>query len=382
MIARITYLDANATEPLRPAARSAILAALDLTGNPSSVHAAGNAARRIVEDARQRLAGLWGAMAGDVVFTSGGTEANLLAIRALGAGRRIIIGAAEHDAVRKAPVADADILPVLPNGLPDGDALHAMLAASADPALVCVMLANNETGVIAPIADLAAVCARFGALLHVDAVQAAGRMPFRLPLLGAASIAVSAHKLGGPVGIGALMMAPATPFGTPIMTGGGQEKGRRGGTLPTALIAGFAAAAEDAVAGLADMARIAALRDEAEQAAIAAGAEVFGTTDARLANTTCLRMPGVKGQELVIALDLENIAVSSGAACSSGKPGTSHVLEAMAIPPAARNEAIRVSLPWNTTAADVARFAAVYPIVTARLRGAAPMPAAFAVASP
>jgi len=370
MTVRTTYLDANATEPLRPAARAAMLAAFDITGNPSSVHTPGNAARRIVEDARETIAGLWGVRPNGVIFTSGGTEADALAIRALGSERHIIVGATEHDAVRKAPVA-CDILPVDEAGLPRLDALEAMLSCGDGEALVCVMLANNETGTIARIPAAAAICATFGARLHVDAVQAAGRVPFRFGELGATSMAISAHKLGGPIGVGALMLTPGIAFGTPMMAGGGQEQGRRGGTLPAALIAGFAAAARDAIANLGDMPRIAALRDRAEAAAVAAGAEVYGNIADRLPNTTCLRMPGAKGQELVIALDLEGIAVSSGAACSSGKPGTSHVLQSMQVPSDRAAETIRVSLPWNATEADIDRFVDVYPRGAERLRAEA-----------
>lgn len=372
MAASPAYLDANATEPLRPAARQAMLDALDRVGNPSSVHAPGNAARRVVEAARETIAGLWGVRPANLIFTSGGTEADTLAIHALGHGRSIIAAATEHDAVLKA--ADGIThLPVDAAGLPRLDVLETMLAGLDRPALVCVMLANNETGTIAPIAEISALCARFGALLHADAVQAAGRIPFRLDTLPATSIALSAHKLGGPVGVGALLLAPGAPLGPVMMRGGGQERGRRGGTLPAALIAGFAAAAEQAAAGLADMPRIAALRDRAEAAAVAAGAQVLGHLAARLPNTACLRMPGVRGQDLVIALDLEDIAVSAGAACSSGKPGASHVLMEMGLPSAAAEQAIRVSLPWNVTAADIDRFAAAYPRLTARLRGTAPL---------
>ena len=202
----MVYLDANATEPLRPEARAAMLAALDVTGNPSSVHAAGRAARRILEDARETLAARFGVLAQNLVFTSGGTEADALAIHALGAGRRVIVGATEHDAVRAAAPA-ALSLPVDRDGVADLDALAAWLA-EGPPALVCLMLANNETGTIQPIAEAAELCRRHGAWLHVDAVQAAGRIDVRLPALGAHSIAISSHKLGGPPGAGALLLAP------------------------------------------------------------------------------------------------------------------------------------------------------------------------------
>jgi cysteine desulfurase len=357
----MVYLDANATEPLRPEARAAMLAALEVTGNPSSVHAAGRAARRVLEDARESLAARFGARAQDLVFTSGGTEADALAIHALGAKRRLIVGATEHDAVRSA-APDALSLPVDRDGVADLDTLAVWLA-DGPPALVCLMLANNETGTIQPIAEAAALCRRHGALLHVDAVQAAGRIDIRFSLLGAHSMAISSHKLGGPSGAGALLLAPDVATLAPLIAGGGQERGRRGGTPPLPAIAGFAAAA----AGATDASRLAPLRDAAEGAAVAAGAIVCGAGASRSANTTCLALPGVRADAQVIALDLDGIAVSAGAACSSGKVTASHVLAAMGLGPLA-GEAIRVSVPWNATEADVAAFAGAYHHMSDRLR--------------
>lgn len=366
---RTIYLDANATEPLRPEAREAMIMALDTLGNPASVHAPGRAARRIMEEAREMIADLFGARPSEVVFTSGGTEADVLAIHALGHDRAIIAGATEHDAVRRASPAGL-VLPVDTTGVADTAMLEAILARQGRPSLVCIMLANNETGTINPIDAILPICARHAARLHVDAVQAAGRMPLRLDTLGATSLAISSHKLGGPAGAGALLLNGASPFGPPLLLGGGQEGGRRGGTPAVPIIAGFAAAARAAVAQLGDMKRIAALRDRVAATAIAAGAEVYGNTRARLPNTLCLRMPGAKGAQQVIALDLENIAVSYGAACSSGKAASSHVLEHMQIPRQHAEETIRVSLPWNTTEAEIDAFCATYPRVLRRLRDA------------
>jgi cysteine desulfurase len=366
MTADPIYLDANATEPLRPRGRAAMLAALEGVGNPSSVHAQGRAARRILEDARETLASLFGARPANVVFTSGGTEADVLAIQSLGQGRRILHGGTEHDAVRQA--ASGEAIPVLGNGMVDPDRLAAILAEGG-PAHVSIMFANNETGTINPIPAIAGACA--GHRLHVDAVQAAGRVRLRLDETGADSLAISSHKLGGPAGAGALLLRDAAAFGPPMIRGGGQESGRRGGTQAVAVIAGFAAAAQAAVAALDDMRRVAGLRDRLEAVAVAAGAQVFGDPIARLPNTTCLRMPGLRADQQVIALDLENIAVSAGAACSSGKIGASHVLEQMGAHEAA-GQAIRVSLPWNVTEADIDRFCQVYPGVMARLRGLVP----------
>lgn len=347
------YLDANATEPLRPEARAAMAAALDVTGNPSSVHGAGRAARRVMEDARETLAARFGGRPADLVFTSGGTEADALAIHALGAGRRIVMSATEHDAVRAASPGAA-ILPVDRTGVADLDALEALLAGGS-LALVCLMLANNETGTLQPVAAAAALCRRHGARLHVDAVQAAGRMAVDFAALGADSLAISSHKLGGPAGAGALLLCPDAASIAPLIAGGGQERGRRGGTPPVAVIAGFAAAA--LAAG--DAGSLAPWRDAAEQAALACGAVVCGAGAPRLPNTTCVALPGVRADAQVIALDLAGVAVSAGAACSSGKVASSHVLEAMGLGPLA-GQAIRVSLPWNACAADVAAFATAY----------------------
>ena len=357
------YLDANATQPLRPEARLAMLAALDHAGNPSSVHQAGRSVRRLLEDARENLAFRFGCAAGSLVFTSGGTEADALAIHAMSANRRLIVSAIEHDAIR-AMAAGAVVAPVDRDGLVDVGALEAVLTDGI-PSLVCVMLANNETGVIQPVEDIAALCRRHGAILHVDAVQAAGRMPVDLRILGAHSMAVSSHKLGGPAGIGALLLAEDAPFAGALISGGGQEQGRRGGTPSVALAAGFAAAANAAAAD--DLDALAALRDVAEASAMAVGARIVGAIKPRLVNTTCLALPGVRADAQVIALDLEGIAVSAGAACSSGKVTTSHVLQAMGLGPLA-GQAIRLSLPWNAARSDIEAFAAAYQRCTERLR--------------
>ncbi len=343
------YLDANATEPLRPQARDAALAAMDLTGNPASVHAAGRASRRMLEDARVSVAARFGALPADLVFTSGGTEASALAIAGLSAGRRVIVGATEHDAVRAA-APGAATLPVDRSGRADLAALHALLRQG--PALVCLMLANNETGVLHPVAEAAEICHAHGALLHVDAVQAAGRIAFTMAELGADSLAISGHKLGGPKGAGALLLAPTLHLPA-LIAGGGQERGRRGGTQALPAIAGMAAALSAAGEG----ASLAVLRDRIE-AALPPRAVICGGGD-RLPNTTCLAIPGQRADLQVIALDLAGIAVSAGAACSSGKVARSHVLDAMGLGEVA-DCAIRVSLPWTATAGDVARFIDVY----------------------
>ncbi len=358
------YLDANATEPLRPEARAALIAALDLPGNPASVHAAGRAARRVVETARESIAKGLGADPGLMVFTSGGTEANSMALHGIAPGRRRLVGATEHDAVRAASLA-AETLPVVPTGALDLAALTQRLVQGT-PALVAVMLANNETGVLNPIADIAAICHTHGALLHVDAVQTCGRLAMDMAALGADSLAISAHKLGGPKGVGALILAPGIDI-NPLMLGGGQERGRRGGTPSVAAIAGFSAAFIAAnAAQTATAAHHVALRAHVLAQVIPAGAVLCGAGPT-LPNTLCLALPGVSAEAQLIALDLAGVCVSSGAACSSGKVGRSHVLTAMGLE-ALAGSAIRVSLPWNVTASDVDNFLHAYRTLAARTR--------------
>jgi cysteine desulfurase len=354
------YLDSNATEVLRPQARDAVLAALDCCGNTASIHASGRAARHLLERSRAAVAASVGAAPASVVFCSGGTEANAMAIAGLGAGRRLLIGATEHDAVRAA-APGAVAVPVTRGGAIDLDALAAALRG-LPPALVCLMLANNETGVLHPAAAAAALCRAHGAYLHVDAVQAAGRIAVDMAALGADSLALSGHKQGGPPGAGALVLRPGIDL-KPLIAGGGQERGRRGGTPALPAIAGFAAASAATPADVAPM------RDRLEQAAIALGAIVCGS-GARLPNTSSLALPGVKAETQVIALDLAGIAVSAGAACSSGKVSASHVLTAMGLGKLAAC-AIRVSLPWCATAADIDAFVAAYTDMARRLGGKA-----------
>ncbi|WP_439597235.1 cysteine desulfurase family protein [Falsiroseomonas sp.] len=357
------YLDANASEPLRPEARAAALAALDLPGNPSSVHAAGRAARQLLERARDQLAARFGTAPAEVVFTGGGTEANALAIQGLGAGRRLLVGATEHPAVLAA-APGATVLPVLADGRLDLAALAAAL--EGPPALVCLMAANNETGVLHPLAEAVALCRARGALLHVDAVQAAGRVPLSLAGLGADSLAISGHKLGGPKGAGALLLRPGLAL-APLIAGGGQERGRRGGTEALPAIAGMGAAA--AAADPAQAARLAALRDAIEASCLAQGARLAGAGAPRLANTSLLILPGAPAETQVIALDLAGVQVSAGAACSSGKVGRSHVLAAMG----EAEGGIRVSLPWNAPADAAERFLDAWSAMRNRLSRRAPV---------
>lgn len=346
------YLDHNATSPIRPMALDAMGEALRAGGNPSSVHRAGRAARTRVEAARRKVAELVGALSAEVVFTSGGTEANNLLLR--GCGRtRILVSAVEHDSVRVA-VAGAEVIPVDRDGVVDLGALERMLAASQEPALVSVMFANNETGVLQPVRDVARIARGAGALFHCDAVQGAGKADIDVHGMGIDYLSLSAHKLGGPAGIGALIMRDGVPLVTD-RKGGGQEGYRRAGTENVAGIAGFGAAAEAAAAERLD---VAMWRDhlERELLRIAPAARVFGAGASRLGNTSCISMPGVKAETQVMALDLAGICVSSGAACSSGKVGRSAVLEAMGVEPSSAAEALRISLGWNTVSEDIERL--------------------------
>lgn len=349
----MTYLDHNATAPVKPAVAEAVRAALGACGNPSSVHGAGRIARRMVEDGRDAVAALAGARPERVVFTAGGTEANNLALR--GAGRaRILAGATEHPSVLKG-AEDVETIPVLRDGCLDLGALDTALTKSDEPALVSVMLANNETGVIHPVAEAAQIAKRRGALVHCDASQAPGRIAFDMASLGADLLTLSAHKLGGPMGAGALVLGPGVEIEA-VLRGGGQERRRRAGTENVPAIAGFGVAAALAQDDRRDAPRLARLRDLLETRLTAEGAVAFGAGAPRLPNTSCLSMPGVASDTQVMDFDLAGFAVSSGAACSSGKVEPSHVLAAMGVPDAAARTAIRVSLGWSTTDAEVEAF--------------------------
>ncbi len=325
--------------------------AMSKVGNPSSVHDPGRRARRLVEEARSRVAAFVGAEPDGVVFTSGGTEANNLAILGF-RHANVIVSAIEHDSVLSAAV-NASHIPVTAAGVIDLAALSAMLANSANPCLVSVMLANNETGVIQPAAEVGILARAQGALFHCDAVQAAGKMPIDMTQLGAHILSLSAHKLGGPQGVGALIFAPGVDL-TPVFYGGSQEGGLRPGTENVAGIVGFGVAVE--LSRNDKLQRIEALRDDIEAGVrkIAPQSSIFGAESHRLPNTVCLSMPDVSSETQVIALDLAGVAISAGAACSSGKVTRSHVLRAMKAPDA--DCAIRVSLGWASTGDDVARF--------------------------
>jgi cysteine desulfurase len=353
------YMDHNATTAVRPEARDAVALALALTGNPSSVHGSGRTARRLVEDARDAVAALVGAEPAWVVFTSGGTEANNLALRVLPKRAPILCSAVEHASVLS--VMDGIVeIPVDGDGVVDLGALEALLAGEDTPALVSVMLANNETGVLQPVADVAALAHEHGALIHCDAVQAAGKMAIDFRALGCDLMSLSAHKIGGPSGVGALVVTSGVEGDLaliPMLRGGGQERGRRAGTENVPGIAGFGAAARAAREGLTDFARLGRWRERIEnRLRQRADSRVYGFGAPRLANTSCLTMPGVEAETQVIQFDLAGVAVSAGAACSSGKVEPSRVLAAMGVDANEAATAIRVSLGWNTTEDDADKF--------------------------
>ena len=359
------YFDWNATTPIREEARRAVERALGTTGNASSIHAEGRAARAIVEAARGQVAELVGADPKNVTLTSGATEANCLAltpqIETAGEKRRrdkLLVSAIEHPSVlcggRFAPET-VEQFPVKRDGTVDLHALSSALTRTERP-LVSVMLANNETGVIQPVRQVADIVHAANGLLHVDAVQAPGRIDCDIGALGADLMTISAHKIGGPQGAGALIRRDDININDALVKGGGQERGLRGGTENVAAIAGFGAAA--ALATLTDAAHMTRLRDRLEAGLKAAtpNVVVFGDTAPRLPNTTLFAAPGLKAETALIAFDLNGIAVSSGAACSSGKVAASHVLAAMGVAPELARGAVRVSLGWSTTEAQVERF--------------------------
>jgi cysteine desulfurase len=371
-----SYLDYNATAPLRAEVREAMEAALSLHGNPSSVHAEGRAARAAVEEARVKVAALVGARPEDVIFTSGGTESNALALAAQPDGAwHCYVSAVEHPSVlaggRFYPETTTRV-PVTRDGVIDLELLARELEKhhlGGWRPLVSLMAANNETGAIQPVAETSKIAQSAGGLLHTDAVQAAGRIKLDIAALGADLLSLSAHKIGGPKGAGALVLGKGASV-KPLIRGGGQERRRRAGTENVAGIVGFGVAAELAAADLAKIGVVAQLKSELEQGAlrIAPDAVVLSANVARLPNTSCIAVPGVKAETLVIGLDLEGVAVSSGSACSSGKVEASHVLSAMGVPEEVAQGAIRVSLGFATKRDDIDNFLKAFAELKQRLR--------------
>lgn len=359
------YLDYNATAPLLPAAFAAMQGALSVPANPSSVHRFGREAKKHLENARKTIADAISAWPNEILFTASGTEANATALRGM-AGRRIIASATEHSSILKA-TPGIHQLPVDANGIVKLGDLDTLLA-SGSPALISIMLANNETGVIQPIREAAEIAHAHGALLHCDAVQALGKIPVDFSTLGADLLTLSAHKCGGPLGAAALVIRRELPVAA-LLAGGSQELGRRAGTENIAAIAGFAAAIEKS----ADLTHINQVRHwlnamEAEMEA--SGAVVFGKSSPRLPNTTCVAMPGVSGEVQLMDFDLAGFAVSAGSACSSGRIEPSHVLLAMGVEKTLAGSAIRISAGWNTGQSDITQFTDKWLQTRTRLKAA------------
>jgi cysteine desulfurase len=359
------YLDWNATTPLRSEARAAMAAALDLTGNPSSVHAEGRQARRLVEEARAAVANAVRALPRNVVFTSGGTEANALALQpglrhSKGLGtERLVVSAIEYGSVLAGGRFSPDVISavgVARSGVLDLDQLRAALEGKP-PALVSIMLANNETGAVQPVPEAAEIVHAAGGILHVDAIQALGKIALDINSLKADLLTLSAHKIGGPKGVGAVVLAEGLQGFEPLLRGGGQELGRRAGTENITGIAGFGAAVKAAVGSLShDSGRLEELRNRLEQGLRQTyGMIVFSDHAKRLPNTTLFTVPRLRAETAVIGFDLAGIAVSSGSACSSGKVQRSHVLEAMGFDPEIAQGAVRLSLGWSTSSTEIDR---------------------------
>jgi cysteine desulfurase len=382
------YFDWNATAPLRREARAAVLSALDVTGNPSSVHAEGRIARRLIEEARENVALLVAAQPRNVAFTSGGTEANMLALTpASGSDAtphgKLLVSAIEHASILaggRFPASAVESLPVSGSGEIDLAMLELRLAELAGPLLVSVMMANNETGVVQPVSQVADLVHEVGGALHVDAVQAPGRIVCDINSIGADLLTLSGHKIGAPKGVGALIRRDAAvPFPAPLLKGGGQERRVRAGTENVAGIAGFGAAAAAIFRGSAsEWARLLALRERLEAGLKAHSPRmvIFGADARRLPNTTLFAVPGMKAETAVIAFDLEGVAVSSGAACSSGKVQPSHVLAAMGVPPELARGAIRVSFGPSTSESEIDRLIRAWIKVSGTLLKGTPAVAA------
>jgi cysteine desulfurase len=363
------YLDYNATAPVRPDVIAAMSETLARVGNPSSVHRPGRAARAAVEQARSHVAGLVGCKPSEIVFTSGGSEANAAALTRTGAAR-LVISAVEHDSVADTAAGSGlpvTTVPVDRDGIIDLAVLETVLAGLPRDGgtLVSVMMANNETGVVQPLRAVAAIVRRLGARFHCDAVQAAGKIAFSFEDLDADCLSLSAHKLGGPQGVGALVVREVCAL-TPLVRGGGQEQGRRSGTENVPGIVGFGVAAQ-AAATLQDA--LAPLRDAWERRVMAEAPEavIFAGSAARLPNTSCVGLPGTPSETQVMALDLAGVGVSAGAACSSGKVRASRVLSAMGYDAGIAGSAIRVSLGWATTVQDVDRLFEAWIALRARM---------------
>ncbi len=359
---RSAYMDYNATAPVFPSVQAAMSEALAHVGNPSSVHRLGREARAMMEDAREAVAELVNAANSDwVIFTSGGTEADALALNGVEC-ERVLVSAVEHSAVLNAR-DDVEQIPVDANGLVDLGALEDMLKARDVSTLVSVVAANNETGVLQPIAEIAALAHQYGALVHSDAVQMAGKASFDMQALNLDLVSLSSHKIGGPAGVGALVKREGLTINA-MQRGGGQERSIRGGTENLSGIVGFGRAAQEKV----DFSRVKGLRDDLENTIKELGGVVFGDEVKRLPNTSYFALEGMPSERQIMALDLAGVMVSAGSACSSGRIKASHVLKAMGVKDELANCAIRVSLGWASTKDDVESFVQAWSKLVERVR--------------
>ncbi|MBB3453051.1 cysteine desulfurase [Rhizobium sp. BK313] len=384
MAATRLYLDWNATAPLHSAARDAMLHALDLYGNPNSVHGEGRATRAAIEGARRQVASLTGAEPAHVIFTSGATEAaNMVLTPEFRMGRtplaigHLFISAIEHPALREGGrfrKEEISEIPVTSNGVVDLVALETMLSAydkASGLPMVAIMLANNETGILQPVHEAAKIVQAFGGVFVVDAVQAAGRVPLDIKAIGADFLIVSSHKIGGPKGAGALVSRGEVLMPKPLIHGGGQEKGHRSGTENALAVIGFGAAAAATIIEFDSRnATVEKLRDRLEEGMRLAAPDVIihGKGSPRVPNTSFFTLPGLKSETGQIAFDLEGVAISAGSACSSGKVGESHVLVAMGCDP--KLGALRISLGFTTTEEDVERAIAAFARIAGRRKSA------------
>lgn len=362
------YFDHNATSPLRAAARAAMDAAHDRGGNASSVHSEGRAARGMVEKARKQIATPLDVDPAQIIFTSGATESNNAILRGF-PDRSVFLSAVEHPCVHENRGEHATFIPVTRDGVVDIAAFEQMIAACAQPALVSVMAVNNETGVIQPVSEIMAIAKKYNAITHTDAVQALGRIPITRAGLNVDFLTLSAHKVGGPQGVGATIIAPGAPLPRFII-GGSQERNHRAGTENVPAISGFGAAVEEAAAQRETyVTTLTSMREEMEREMmrLSPSIRIYGTDAPRVANTICLTVPHVSSETMLIALDIEGVAISSGAACSSGTVRPSRVLMQMGVSEDEAKTALRISLGWNSTSEDVEKFLSAWQKITTRL---------------
>ena len=360
-VAARAYLDYNATAPLRPLVRQEMIEALDAIGNPSSIHAEGQKSRYLIEESRSKIKDVLGVKKGEIVFTSGGTEGNNMVLKGVESESSVVSGI-EHESVLGVR-EDSVACSALKSGVIDLDRLERLLKEMKSPPLVSVMLVNNETGVIQPIEEVISIVRRYGGLIHCDATQGVGRLEKRLGELDLDYAVFSGHKLGGPKGIGCVLVNRREGFSA-LLKGGGQEKRLRGGTENVSSIVGLRVAVEESIGemGVA-MPRLEGWRDRLEDRIRreVPGAMIFGGEAERVGNTSCIGVRSWKGYSQVIGLDLLGISVSSGSACTSGKVSPSHVLESMGVEAELLECVIRVSLGWKTTADEVEYFCSMWP---------------------